>query len=97
MKEHKYSFPFPEFNYIHFVYLIPVLALNTFNESIFSHELMIQLEKVMDNKAYITKFLHTFESDVRIPNLDELPEWEITDFYGENVHYRPPARPVESV
>ncbi len=31
------------------------------------------------NKAYITKFLHTFESDVRIPNLDELPEWEITD------------------
>ncbi len=27
--------------------------------------------------AYITKFIHSFESDVKIPNLDELPEWHI--------------------
>lgn len=26
--------------------------------------------------AYITKFLHSFESDAKIPNLDELPEWK---------------------
>ena len=38
------------------------------------------------NKAYITKFHHTFESDVRIPNLDEDPDWVITE---ESAPFKP--------
>ena len=30
------------------------------------------------SKAYVTKFMKTFESDVRIPNLDEAEEWHQT-------------------
>ena len=31
------------------------------------------------SKAYVTKFMKTFESDVRIPNLDEAEEWHQTE------------------
>jgi len=30
-------------------------------------------------KAYVTKFIKSFESDVRIPNLDEDPAWHIAE------------------
>lgn len=29
------------------------------------------------SRAYITRFLHSFQKDVWFPNLDELPEWEL--------------------
>lgn len=31
------------------------------------------------DKAYVTKFLKVFESDVRIPNLDEAEDWQLTE------------------
>lgn len=31
------------------------------------------------DKAYVTKFLKVFASDVRIPNLDEAEDWQLTE------------------
>lgn len=30
------------------------------------------------NKAYVTKIGHTFEADTYFPDLDKIPEWELT-------------------
>lgn len=37
--------------------------------------------------AHVTKIYHTYEADTYFPNLDELPEWEITASSEEQTYF----------
>lgn len=39
------------------------------------------------NVAHVTKIDHAYEADAYFPNLDELPEWEITADSDEQVYF----------
>ncbi len=37
--------------------------------------------------AYVTKIDHAYDADTHFPNLDEMPEWEMTEAGGEQTSF----------